>query len=81
MSRYVKACSRTVREMFDKEHFHVVRDIRKVIKTIERLGKDSESLDPPKFGEIYFIESTYKDNNRKYPEYLLTKDGFTLVVK
>lgn len=27
--------------------------------------------------DIYFIETTYTDNNRTYSKYLLTRDAFT----
>ncbi len=39
-----------------------MRDIREAIGTIERVDKDSVSLDPLKFEEINSIESNDKDN-------------------
>lgn len=62
--------SRQVAEKFEKEHKHVRRDIKKLISEI------SPNLD----SSNYFVESTYKDNsNRTQDEYLLTRDGFTLL--
>ncbi len=67
--------SRTIGDVFVKEHYHVLRNI-------DNLIEDSECLDHPNFRESYFIKSTYRDSrNREYNEYLLTKDGFTLLVK
>ncbi len=64
--------SRTVAVNFEKRHDHVLRDIDEILVNL------------PKFGEIdprgYFLGSTYLDSrNRAYPEYLLTRDGFTLL--
>ncbi len=73
--------SRTVAEVFEKHHYHVVRDIEKTSEAIDRIGKASEDLDNTKIGSTYFIKSVYKDgNNRPRTEYLLTKDGLTLIV-
>ncbi len=55
MSRYVKACSGPVHEVFDKRHGHVLRDIREAIETIERVNKDSDSRGQLKFEPSYFI--------------------------
>jgi len=57
-----------VAETFEKRHDHVLRDIRNVIADIE------EDFSLPNFGE-----SNYKERGKKYPKYLLTKDGFTLL--
>ncbi len=64
MSRYVKAYSRTVHKVFDKEHKNVLQKIDNIIEDIDDSGEDSECLDQLKFQPIYFIENTYKDNNR-----------------
>lgn len=62
--------SREVADNFEKEHKHVLRDIKEKIKVSPILGS-------PK----YFIESTYVDkSNRQSKEYLLTRDGFSLLV-
>ncbi len=59
--------SRIVAEVFEKRHDHVIRDI-------EILQKDL-----PNFGEMYILTS-YKDSyERKQKEYLITRDGFSLL--
>lgn len=65
--------SRYVAETFGREHFHVIRNIESLTDTTSGL---SES-----FRLLNFKESYYKDSTgRKLKEYLLTKDGFTMVV-
>ncbi len=59
--------SRKVAEMFKKEH-------KTVLRSIESLDLQSN------FGQRNFVPTSYKDQwNRKQPEYLMTKDGFTLL--
>lgn len=63
--------SRKVAEVFNKRHSDVLRDID---TGIENLIKANER----RFAEINFLKSTYRDDrNRRQPECLLTKDGFT----
>ena len=58
-----------VAEMVERNHFDVMRDIRKII---EHLGES-------KIAESYFIESTYTNKqNKEIPCYLLTKKGCEL---
>lgn len=61
--------SREVAEDFGKEH-------KNVLQTIESLKAENSAL------RKMFFESTYKTegNNRTYPEYLITRDGFSLIV-
>lgn len=61
--------SRQVAEDFGKQHSHVLRTIKEKI-----------SGNPILDSEKYFIESFYIDRGKEYPEYLLTKDGFTFLV-
>lgn len=62
------ASSRIVAERFNKQH-------KDVLRSIEHLDVDSE------FGRRNFTPTSYKDQwNRKQKEYLMTKDGFTLLV-
>ncbi len=62
--------SREVAEDFQKEHSKVIREIEKLIEEIT-----------PKMAVSYFIKSEYKDSmNRTQKEYLLTRDGFSLLV-
>ena len=58
--------------MFGKRHDHILRDIKNI-------RKDTESF-APQFWGINFIESKYKNRGKEYPEYLLTKDGFSYLV-
>lgn len=59
-----------VAERFGKQHFNVLRDIENLI-TQNRVLIGT-----------YFIQSTYKAGTGKnYKEYLMTRDGFTLLAK
>lgn len=80
--------SRKVAEIFDKRHDHVMRDIDSIINDLLKPGETGNRLGLPKFGEanrkdfadINFKKSFYKDSQgKRYREYLLTRDGFTLV--
>lgn len=67
----VVVSSRQVSESFEKQHDKVVRDIDNIIEGgIPKIG------DTP-----LFIESTYRhpQNKQLYREYLMTRDGFTLL--
>lgn len=63
--------SREVADDFEKRHSDVIR-------TIENLISENAILRSSQ----YFIESYYKTNgnNKNYKEYLLTRDGFSLLV-
>jgi phage regulatory protein, rha family len=62
--------SRVIAERFEKRHDNVLRDIQTLLK---EAGEE--------FILLNFEESNYKDNRGKIqPEYILTKDGFTLLV-
>lgn len=58
-----------VAEYFEKEHFHVMRDIKDVI------SKCSESFNASNFGLVEYTDT----KGQKRPMYLLTRDGFTMV--
>ncbi len=64
--------SRQVSEDFEKEHPKVTRDIENLIEGIAKNGDTHEHL---------FIETKYQQEQNKqwYKEYLLTRDGFTLL--
>lgn len=63
--------SRQVAENFEKEHKNILRDIENIL----------ESEDGSILSNAYFVESEYvNSNNRKFKEYLLTRDGFSLLV-
>ncbi len=62
-----------VAEVFDKQHRHVLRDIARIIEPKSGLSEN--------FIHDNFMLSTYKDaRGRKLPRYLLTRDGFTMLV-
>lgn len=63
--------SRDVAENFNKRHDHVVRDIEELIRDMGT---------PQNWGHL-FIETEYRheQNKQLYREYLLTRDGFTLL--
>ena len=65
--------SRVIAERFEKDHFHMLRDIKSILGGISRNGETHSE---------YFIESSYvnKQNGQCYPEYLCTRDGFSLLV-
>lgn len=68
----VYATSREIANDFEKEHKHVLEGIREIIKnlTVENSAVRFEG---------YFMESKYSTRGKEYPEYKLTKDGFTLI--
>lgn len=58
----------TVSEYFNKQHNHLIRDIKHLIKQLPSLTSE-------------FIETTYTDNrNRTQKTYQLTQKGFSLLV-
>ena len=86
--------SRNVAEVFGKLHKNVLSDIEAALASIENISKTetayisqssnlSSGLNKPFFEtNSLFIKSEYKPdpNGRSYPEYLITKDGLTLLV-
>lgn len=63
----VVVSSRQVAEKFGKEHKHVLESIREIIKA------ENSAL-------TFYQETTYKAGTGKsYPEYLMNRDGFTLL--
>lgn len=62
-----------IAEFFEKEHFHVLRDIVKIT--------DSKSGLSEQFTASNFELTYYKDKTgRKLPCYMMTRDGFTMLV-
>ncbi|WP_243177672.1 Rha family transcriptional regulator [Clostridium hominis] len=59
--------SRQVAEDFEKEH-------KNVLQTINNLVAENSAV------KNMIIESTYENRGKYYPEYLLTRDGFSLLV-
>lgn len=67
------ASSRVIAEKFNKQHAHVLRDVEKALITFNEIGQSN-------FGESNFIKTHYKnEQNKKQPEYLLTKEGFSYI--
>mgnify|MGYP001395989015 FL=1 len=61
--------SRDIARVFEKRHDNVIRDIRNII------GNDA------KWGLLNFEESNYiNEQNHIQPSYLMTRDGFTILV-
>lgn len=76
--------SRAVAEQFGKRHDHVIRDIEniKAALTAPDLGalNDNDSLTAQFWGANFF-KSEYRDTKgESRPYYIMTKDGFTLLV-
>ena len=62
-----------VAEFFEKQHFHVLRDITKITDTKSGLSED--------FIHSNFKVDSYTDSTgRKLPCYYMTRDGFTMLV-
>lgn len=58
-----------VAETFDKEHYHVIEDIRTI----------QSKISTPEFSGLFY-ESDYKaSNGKKNPMYYMSRDGFTLL--
>ena len=62
--------SRNIAGVFHKEHYNVIRDIKAILEKCS-----------PEFTALNFEGSEYTDpTGRKLPEYLLTKDGTTMLI-
>lgn len=59
--------SRDVAENFSKEHRHVLESIREILAA-------------EKSAANFFHESSYDNRGKKYPQYLMNRDGFSLLV-
>lgn len=63
------ASSRQIAESFGKEHKHVLRDIENLIGGESKIGLSS----------MFFKSEYISAQNKKLPEYLMSRDGFTLL--
>ena len=63
----VVVSSRQVAENFGKEHKHVLENIRAILAAENPATK-------------FFYESTFTNRGKQYPEYLMNRDGFSLLV-
>lgn len=62
-----------VAQFFDKEHKNVLRDIAKITDVTSGLSAD--------FARLNFEPSSYiNQQNKKQPCYMMTRDGFTILV-
>jgi Rha family phage regulatory protein len=62
-----------VAEKFKKDHKNVIRDVDFILSTVDM------EKDRLKFEQIY-VKSTYQDKyGRSQPQYLMTRDGFSLI--
>ena len=66
--------SRNVAEVFGKNHADVVRDVRNILSNLSNTDKN--------WGIRNFADTpyTHPQNGQTYSEYLITKDGLTLLV-
>ena len=76
--------SRKVAEYFEKEHFHVMRDIEEIVRQLTAESApdiEKPSLDFLNFDKM-FVKGEYevKGQTRKYPMYYMNRDGFMLLV-
>lgn len=62
----VVVSSRQVAERFGKEHRHVLENIRQI------LAAENSAAN-------FFMPSSYENRGKYYPEYLMNRDGFTLL--
>jgi Rha family phage regulatory protein len=62
-----------VAQSFEKEHFHVLRDIAKITDTKSGL---SEEFRLSNYGLSYYLNA----QGKKQPYYNMTRDGFTMLV-
>ena len=65
--RQVVTTSRNVAEHFEKQHKDVLEAIRTILAAENSATK-------------FFLASTYENRGKEYPEYLMNRDGFSLLV-
>lgn len=75
----VVTSSRTVAETFGKYHGHVIRDIEYLI---DKMGISNFGHTHKNVVTDYFYKSSYinEQNGQEYPEYLMNRDGLSLLV-
>lgn len=62
--------SRQIAESFEKNHNHILRDIESLIGGESKIGLSS----------MFFKSEYISAQNKKLPEYLMNRDGFSLLV-
>lgn len=66
----VVVSSRQVAEKFGKSHNHVLRDIETLVEGVSKNGQT----------QMYYLTTyVHGQNKQLYPEYLMNRDGFTLL--
>lgn len=68
----VVVSSRDVAENFGKQHKHVLRDIEVLLEGMPKIGQT-----PSMFCKVFY---KHEQNGQEYPEYLMNRDGFSLLV-
>ena len=66
-NRQVVTSSRNVAKKIEKEHKNVMAAIREILAAENQAAK-------------FFKESTYENRGKEYPEYIMNRDGFALLV-
>ena len=59
--------SRKIAEHFGKEHKNVMQSVREILAAEKSATK-------------FYLETTYENRGKEYPEYLMNRDGFSLLV-
>lgn len=79
--------SRTVAEVFGKEHYHVMEAIEKLKTDAAKATENGQSQYPENSGDyskdinVMFVQTVYKDSKgRKQKCYNMTRDGFSLLI-
>lgn len=65
----VAVTSLDVAETFEKEHYHVMEDIRSI----------EDKISTTEFSGLFMKDTYIASNGKKNPMYIMTKDGFTLL--
>ena len=63
----VVVSSRQVADNFGKDHKHVLEGVRTILAAENSATK-------------FFRQSTFENRGKQYPEYLMNRDGFSLLV-
>lgn len=59
-----------VAKKFEKDHQHILRDIRNLMEGVSKIG------DTPMFEETTYV---HPQNGQEYPMFIMNRDGFTLL--
>lgn len=70
--------SRQIADEFEKRHADILRIIYDKIDSAKEDSEKGDNL-AAQFCTANFIESNYIDRGKRYPEYLLTKSGFSFI--